>query len=345
MTRLIGHGLIPVPVYEGSDALNVFLTAIKENGRWDWDHCCDELNQFLCVAKNKWQQDVTARLHSGTLVDLVRESVEGTLAVKVIAAGLIIPRLEATFSDLGNIAFLAAAEKHKSLGIAVSDWFEEQLDVRKESYRMSFTHISMGELNATLSAATASPFRRYLVQAEIDRRNKRQRTAASNRGIREEWQSMPLKELVEVEPSGKVLRKHWRAAVVSRAVSTTQLHAVLLPSRRWPESYSYYVPSIVNSYAEGVGREALVTLRRTYRDEANSEFFQYDEDYFPEDTLERIQAGPRWLCEKAQSSNSELPPNEHRLMLAHGIEYSNNRWCREYVELCQKLKARKGGGH
>ena len=345
MTRLIGYGLIPVPFYEGSDALNVFLTAIMEKGTWDWDHCCSDLNTFLYEQRKQWRQDVAARLESATLSDLVAQSQEGTPAMKEIAGDMIVPRLEATYSGLDDEAFFAAAEQHKSLGVHVNDWFEEHLGQRAQSYRVNFTHVTASALQDKLSDSATPPFQRQVIQSEMDRRQQRQRTAASNRDIREKWQSMTLKELVEAEPSGKVLRQYWREAVASRALSTTQLGKVLAPSRDWPESYSYYVPSMVNSYAEGVGREALVTLRRTYRDEANSELFPYDEDYFPEDTLERIQAGPRWLCEKAQSSNSELPPNEHRLMLAHGIENSNNRWCREYVELCQKLKARKGGGH
>ena len=345
MTRLIGYGLIPVPFYEGSDALNVFLAAIMEKGTWDWDHCCSDLNTFLWEKRKQWEQDVTARLESGTLADLLRESAEGTPAVKDIAGEMIVPRLKATFVGLDDEAFFAAAEQHKSLGVCVTDWFEEHLGQRKQSYRATFTHVTAGALQDKLSDSGTPPFQRHVIQSELDRRNKRQRTAATNRGIRENWQSMTLKELVEAEPDSKALRQYWREAVASRALSTTQLGKVLAPSRRWPEPHSYYVPCTVHSYAEGVGRRALVSLRRTYRDEANSEWFQYDEDYFPEDTLERIQAGPRWLCEKAHGSKSELPPDEHRLMLAHCIQNPENRWCREYVELCQKLKARKGGGH
>ena len=187
MTRLIGYGLIPVPFYEGSDALNVFLAAIMEKGTWDWDHCCSDLNTFLWEKRKQWEQDVTARLESGTLADLLRESAEGTPAVKDIAGEMIVPRLKATFVGLDDEAFFAAAEQHKSLGVCVTDWFEEHLGQRKQSYRATFTHVTAGALQDKLSDSGTPPFQRHVIQSELDRRNKRQRTAATNRGIRENW--------------------------------------------------------------------------------------------------------------------------------------------------------------
>lgn len=335
MGRLIGHGLISVPYYEGSDELGRLLLQVEETGSWNWNHCCASLSNYLCEWRSQWIKDLTARLESGSLADHVRECEVGTSFSKEVACELMVPRLERQFASRDDNAFLAAASEHSQMGPIVSDWFEKELDERAKPYASTLNGVSRRKLARKVAAGNLPPFHEWVVQMELKRRHARQSTKEEYRNQRDAWAGMTLEEVLADEPAGKTMRQHWLKEIMSRTVSMTDIAHKLGHSPQC--SYEMYRASEdVEDHARGVKRRSVLAVIKQGSDGYGCRF-RYEQDFYPADTLELVLQGPKYLFKQAERTGVKLPPDQHRLMImGHGIQDPSNYWVKSYAAMCKQ---------
>lgn len=334
MGRLIGNGLISVPFYEDSDELSRLLLQVEETGSWNWNHCCPNLSNYLCEWRSQWIKDLTARLESGSLADHARECEEGTSYSKEVACELMAPRLGKQFAGYDDNSFLAAAAEHSQLGSIVCEWCEKELEHRAKPYENTFVGVSSRKLMKDVAAGALPPFQMWCARMELRRRQARQSTQEENQNVRTSWANMTLDEVVAAEPAGKTMRQHWLREIVARTVSMTEIAQKLGHSLQ--SRYEMYTASVdVDDHARGVKRWSVArVIKQGVVDEDYR--FRYAEYFYPADTLELILQGPKYLFKQAERTGVKLSPDQHRLMMAHGIQDTSNSWCKRYATMCEE---------
>jgi hypothetical protein len=144
---------------------------------------------------------------------------------------------------------------------------------------------------------------------------------------------MTLEEVVAAEPTGKTRRQHWLEEIESRTVSMTEIAQRLGHS---PQSrYQMDITSQdVEDHARGVRRASVLTVMKYgYNDQCYR--YRYEHEFYPADTLELVLQGPKYLFQQAKRTGVKLPPDQHRLMMAHGIQDPSNSWCKRYAAMCE----------